>query len=328
MRARRLTPPALRRLLAARLADRAAVLSSEANAREWVLLVHFHHVADMCAKGALSADQEDILCHRAVNRLLECVVVGGHPGLGRGADAAEERDGEHVVHAYGNVLVDCAAASECVDWTRCTSNDVWEVYHALGIEACVHVFFEQIKAVVSFDGTYVDDRHLLLICDNVCRNGTIMPLNRHGINRTDASPLMRCSFEETSDVLCDAAAFAEVDATARGVTAAIMTGQVADVGTGAVQVLLPRRRDVHDGHGGNGEAGSDGTHASGGNGTGRRVRAMRSTCRSFATRDEAEMLEYVVDDVRPIAVRCLTPPHDPPVQRMRARFRPVSPPAE
>jgi len=144
---------------------------------------------------------------------------------------------ESVVHAYGHFLVDCAS-SPCVDWTRCTSNDVWEVYDALGIEACAHVMFDQLKAVVSFDGTYVDDRHILLIVDTACRNGSIMPLNRHGINRAvDSSPLMKCSFEETTDVLSDAALFAESE-NAKGVTASIMTGQMAALGTGTVDVFF------------------------------------------------------------------------------------------
>ena len=73
-----------------------------------------------------------------------------------------------------------------VEFERCTSNNVWETLTILGIEACAHVLFDQIKAVISFDGQYVDDRHLVLIVDSMCRNGKLMPLNRHGINRTSA----------------------------------------------------------------------------------------------------------------------------------------------
>lgn len=38
-----------------------------------------------------------------------------------------------------------------------------------------------------------------------------MAITRHGINRTDASPLAQCSFEETVDILLRAAMFAEKD---------------------------------------------------------------------------------------------------------------------
>eukprot|EP00878_Enallax_costatus_P047318 GHUV01057835.1.p1 GENE.GHUV01057835.1~~GHUV01057835.1.p1 ORF type:complete len:112 (-),score=20.20 GHUV01057835.1:103-438(-) len=43
-----------------------------------------------------------------------------------------------------------------------------------------------------------------------CR-GHLMAITRHGINRTDASPLAQCSFEETVDILLRAAMFAEKD---------------------------------------------------------------------------------------------------------------------
>ena len=36
-----------------------------------------------------------------------------------------------------------------------------------------------------------------------------MAITRHGINRTDSGALMRCSFEETVEILIDAATFAE-----------------------------------------------------------------------------------------------------------------------
>lgn len=38
-----------------------------------------------------------------------------------------------------------------------------------------------------------------------------MAITRHGINRTDSSPLAQCSFEETVDILLRAAMFAEKD---------------------------------------------------------------------------------------------------------------------
>ena len=254
-----------------------------------------------CWLGRFGADLEAILCHRGMSVLLDTMVVSGHPTL-TNADAARMGD-EHVVHVYGNFLED-AIACACVDWARTTSNDIWEVYHTLGVEACAHVLFDQVRQVISFDGTYVDDRHILMIVDSMLRGGTIMPLNRHGINRTDASPLMRCSFEETTDVLCDAAIFAEADDNARGVTTSIMTGQLASLGTGTAEVLFPERiaRAPEIARGA----------------------AMRSTCRACRTRALEESIEYVVTDARPSAARALSPvaEGDRPA---RGRFRPASP---
>ena len=38
-----------------------------------------------------------------------------------------------------------------------------------------------------------------------------MAITRHGINRQEVGALMRCSFEETVDILMEAAVHAEVD---------------------------------------------------------------------------------------------------------------------
>jgi DNA-directed RNA polymerase II subunit RPB1 len=309
MRSRHLTPTIVRRVLSERLAGRALVSGSESNCNEWVVRIRLHNVKEMIAHGNLGREHEAILCHRTLNVLLDTMVISGHPKI-TGANASEDTNhaGLHVVHAYGNVLLH-ASASDVIDWERSTSNDMWEVYHNLGIEAAAHVIFEQMKSVVAFDGTYVDDRHILLIVDNICRGGSIMPLNRHGINKSEnTSPLMRCSFEETMDVLCEAAAFAQSE-NARGVSTSIMTGQLASMGTGGCEVLFPQENHVST---------IRSIQSSG--------RVMRSSCRSYTNRLDEETLEYVTNQTRPIGMRPLSPPTiDEHGTRKRARFRIVSP---
>jgi DNA-directed RNA polymerase beta' subunit len=66
--------------------------------------------------------------------------------------------------------------------------------------------------------------------------GQLMAITRHGINRTETGVLMRCSFEETVNIILDAAALAEVDPI-RGVTENIIMGKLASVGTGCVDIM-------------------------------------------------------------------------------------------
>jgi DNA-directed RNA polymerase II subunit RPB1 len=54
-------------------------------------------------------------------------------------------------------------------------------------------------------------RHLAILCDVMTCRGHLMAITRHGINRTDSSPLAQCSFEETVDILLRAAMYAEKD---------------------------------------------------------------------------------------------------------------------
>jgi DNA-directed RNA polymerase II subunit RPB1 len=71
--------------------------------------------------------------------------------------------------------------------------------------------------------------------------GHLMAITRHGINRQDVGPIMRCSFEETVDVLMEAAAHAESDPL-KGVSENILLGQLAKIGTGSFDLLLDVER--------------------------------------------------------------------------------------
>jgi DNA-directed RNA polymerase II subunit RPB1 len=67
--------------------------------------------------------------------------------------------------------------------------------------------------------------------------GQFMSITRHGINRIENGTLMKCSFEETVDILTESAAFSQKDPI-RGVSEYIMLGQLANFGTGACDILF------------------------------------------------------------------------------------------
>lgn len=132
----------------------------------------------------------------------------------------------------GEVLMD-----DRVDASRTTCNDVLEIFSTLGIEAARETLLREIKQVIEFDGSYVDYRHISMLVDTMTYKGNIMAITRHGINRTETGVLMRCSFEETVNIITDAAMHAEYDPI-KGVTENIIMGKTAKVGTGLVDVLF------------------------------------------------------------------------------------------
>ena len=73
--------------------------------------------------------------------------------------------------------------------------------------------------------------------------GDIMPITRHGINKASTGPLMKCSFEETMDILTDAGIYSEMD-NLNGVTENIIMGKLAPIGSGATEVMY--KHDEHD----------------------------------------------------------------------------------
>jgi DNA-directed RNA polymerase beta' subunit len=145
------------------------------------------------------------------------------------------RNGEYI-ETNGSDLVNILA-DERVNPYRTRCNDVINVFNVLGIEAARQVLVDELKKVIEFDGTYVDYRHVALLVDTMTYKGSLMAITRHGINRTETGVLMRCSFEETVNVLTEAAVFAEVDLI-KGVTEHIIMGKTAKIGTGSMDVLM------------------------------------------------------------------------------------------
>ena len=128
-------------------------------------------------------------------------------------------------------------SEEFVDPVRTTSNDMCEILSVLGIEAVRRAMEKEMNHVLSFDGTYVNYRHLALLCEVMTVQGHLMAIARHGINRQDCGALMRCSFEETVDALMEAASSTETDPI-KGVSENVIMGKMGRFGTGCFDLLL------------------------------------------------------------------------------------------
>ena len=124
-----------------------------------------------------------------------------------------------------------------VDYTRSLSNDILEICKILGIEAVRKVLIQELRNLISFDGSYVNFRHLSLLVDVMTHRGKLMSITRHGINKTDVGPIAKCSFEETVDVFFQSAVFGVCD-DLKGVSANTMLGNLAFIGTGKMDLFI------------------------------------------------------------------------------------------
>ncbi|CAJ1438240.1 unnamed protein product [Effrenium voratum] len=79
------------------------------------------------------------------------------------------------------------------------------------------------------------------MCDIMTNRGHLMAITRHGVNRTNMGPLMKCSFEETVEILMDAAIYNETDHM-RSVSENIIFGQLVPIGTGSFDVHMDDAR--------------------------------------------------------------------------------------
>nr|AAK15346.1 RNA polymerase II largest subunit [Leptomonas seymouri] len=125
-----------------------------------------------------------------------------------------------------------------VDFAKTSSNKIPEIVTVLGIEAArPKLLFELCQAYLAY-GLNINYRHYTILVDTMCQRGYLMAVSRTGINRSETSgPLMRCSFEETVKVLMTAAAFGEKDPV-RGVSANLVMGNQARIGTGLFDLML------------------------------------------------------------------------------------------
>jgi len=124
-----------------------------------------------------------------------------------------------------------------IDHTSTTSNDLVEMFQVLGIEGARSSLFNELRNVLSFDGAYVNYRHIACLADCMTFGGYLMAVSRHGINKGESGPMLRASFEETVEVFMNSAIFSHYDVF-NGVTENVMLGQLGRLGTGIVDLLL------------------------------------------------------------------------------------------
>ena len=195
-----------------------------------------------------TGSEDQIFLRQMQNEMLEKLHLRGVPGVKKvylsekkfprwdDQKGFDEQRKEWMMETDGTNLMEVLSYPK-VDHTRTISNDVVEMFQVLGIEGARASLFNELRAVLSFDGSYVNYRHIACLADCMTFGGFVMAVSRHGINRSEAGPMLRASFEETVEVLMTAAMYGQYDLL-DGVTENIMMGQLARVGTGVVDLFL------------------------------------------------------------------------------------------
>jgi DNA-directed RNA polymerase II subunit RPB1 len=150
---------------------------------------------------------------------------------------------EWVLETDGTNLAEIMVYPQ-VDHTSTVSNDLVEMFHVLGIEGARASLFNELRGVLSFDGAYVNYRHIASLADCMTFGGYLMAVSRHGINKSESGPLLRASFEETVEVFMKSAAFSHYDVL-NGVTENVMLGQLGKLGTGIVDLIVDTDKLQH-----------------------------------------------------------------------------------
>lgn len=208
---------------------------------------------DTVSKAEDDEEGEDTQCRDMIDNLktvektiLENVVIRGIPGILGASMSKEEtlvkKDGDYVkmnrwVIDTDGVNLQDVIVHPAVDATRTYCNQIHMMAEVYGIEAARSIILNEIKEVFEFNDAYVNLRHIMLLVDVMTYRGVMMPIDRHGINKTENGPLAKCSFEESTDVIAKTAIFGGMDPML-GVSANIMMGQEVPIGTGSVELVF------------------------------------------------------------------------------------------
>lgn len=119
-----------------------------------------------------------------------------------------------------------------IDHIKTITNDMYSIYANFGIEAVRNKLINEIIELID-----VNYHHIALLVDVITNGGSLVSIDRHGINRQDTDPLSRASFEKTMEQFINAAAFNETDKL-KSVSSRIIIGRMINGGTGYCELMM------------------------------------------------------------------------------------------
>lgn len=146
-----------------------------------------------------------------------------------------KREDEYVIMTSGSNLSEVLQL-EGVDANRTTTNNIFELYEVLGVEAARQAIIDEVFKVIENQGFNVDIRHIMLVADTMCVSGIVKGITRYGVVSEKASALARASFETPIKHMINAALIGEVD-NLNSVVENVMLNQAVPIGTGIPDLI-------------------------------------------------------------------------------------------
>lgn len=163
-----------------------------------------------------------------IKEKLRVLYVGGVKGVTHVFPV--QRDGEYLFITSGTNLKDVLKV-DGVDARRTYSNDLYETIAVFGIEATRELIIREVQKILDSQGIDIDMRHIMLVADTMCVNGSIKGISRYGVVSEKSSVLARVSFETPIKHIINAAIVGEVD-NLNSVIENVMLNQPVPLGTG------------------------------------------------------------------------------------------------
>ena len=179
-----------------------------------------------------SDNAEEIYIDECVQPILEKMVVFGIPGILDLYYIQHNKTNEWYVETNGSNFKKLLGLP-IIDMPRLHSNNVWDIYETIGIEAAREFLIrENVKIMEG-----INLCHVKLLVDKMTFTGTINSISRYTLRKDDSGVLSKCSFEESTDILIKAGFAGEKD-TIKGISASIICGKKGDIGSGFMDLKI------------------------------------------------------------------------------------------
>jgi DNA-directed RNA polymerase beta' subunit len=172
----------------------------------------------------------EIYIEECVQPILSKMVICGIPGI-ENIYYTQEKD-EWFVETDGSNFKKLLGYP-IVDMTRLHSNNVWDIFETLGIEAAREFLINEFISIM--EG--INACHVKLLVEKMTYTGNISSISRYTLRKDESGPLAKSSFEESVDNFLRAGFNCDVEKI-RGVSASIITGKRAKMGTGMVDLKI------------------------------------------------------------------------------------------
>jgi DNA-directed RNA polymerase beta' subunit len=184
-------------------------------------------------------NKEDMYMEECVLPMLGKQVMFGIPGIQNIYFLLEKETDEWMLETDGSNFR-ALLGHPLVDMSRLHSNNVWDIYDNLGIEASRLFLINEFESIM--EGINVC--HIKLLVEKMTFTGTISSISRYTLRKDESGPLSKASFEESVDHMVKSAFAGDVEKT-RGVSASIICGKRASIGTGVIELKINRKKLIH-----------------------------------------------------------------------------------
>jgi len=139
-----------------------------------------------------SKDEKDYKQLYKIKEKLKKTIVAGAKGIRQVLPV--KRDNEYMILTAGSNLSEVLEIKG-VDKDRVTTNNIYEIFSMLGIEAARQTIIDEAVKVVEKQGIAINEKHIQLIADAMTAGGRIKGVTRVGIIDDKSSILAKASFE-------------------------------------------------------------------------------------------------------------------------------------